>query len=309
MHPRRAVATAPASIANLGPLYDIAAMAVDAGYARVEAVLLEELGDKIIVECDGPPVLERAAQRILEYLGETVRVRVRLIDSTIPVGVGLGSSGAIAAAGAVAVNALLDEPFTREELVRFAGEAEAAAAGTPHYDNVAASIMGGLALVLDPERPLVTRLEPPEDTVILLFIPEGEVVKPPSGMGKTEYMRSLLPRTLTLEEHVEWTRDALRLATLLEKNPLEALRAANNGWLVEEARGKVIPGYREAKEAALEAGAIAFNISGAGPTLYAITTEETRDRVATRVEEILAAHWPGVRVVEARPDTQGARLE
>ncbi len=314
MH-RRAIATAPASIANLGPLFDLAALAVEAFRDRVEVEVVEELGSgiRVEVEAEGAPggkanTAYAAAYRLLEYLGETLHVRIR-VEKRVPPGRGLGSSGATAAATVYALNMLLGEPFTREELIRFAGEAEAVAAGAPHFDNVAASLLGGLVVLLDRERPLAAKLELPQDVRLLLFIPEGDVVKVPEGMGKTEAMRSVIPHEVETRACIGWMEKALRLTVGLGVDPYLALQAANYGGPVEAARSRLIPGYNEAKRVALEAGAIAFNISGAGPSLFAIVREDSVEEVRRRVTRVLEKSWGRLSVVETGPDEEGARLE
>ncbi len=315
MRSQRALASAPASIANLGPLFDLAALAVNVFRDRVEVEIVEELGRgiRVDVEAEGAPqgasnTAYAAAYRMLEYLGEMLWVRIR-VEKHVPLGRGLGSSGATAAATVYALNMLLGEPFTREELVRFAGEAEAVAAGTPHFDNVAASLLGGLAVLLDREKPIVAKLSLPSDIRILLFMPEEEVVKVPEGMGKTEAMRRVVPREVETRACIAWMEKTLQLTLGLNIDPYTALQAANYGGPVEAARSRLIPGYAEAKRAALESGAIAFNISGAGPTLFAITREDTIDEVRRSVSRVLEKAWGGTRVLEAEPDEKGAQLE
>ena len=301
---------APSSIANLGPLFDVAGLAVNHSYDVVHVELLGE-SSGIRVELEAPEGLPRgtgntayaAILRILEYLGETVHVRVR-VEKGVPPGYGLGSSGASAAAAAYAVNLLLGEPLSREELVRFAGEAEAVAAGTPHYDNVAASLLGGLALVLDVEKPWVVTLKLPEDIRIVVFRPLERVVK---AEAKTGLMRSVLPGSIGFREAVEWVRRGVALAAGLQADPYQALSIVSQGGVVEEARGRLIPGYSEAKRVALEEGAIAFNISGAGPTLFALVREGEEDRIAVSVSRVLEKFWGRLETRIVEVDYEGAR--
>lgn len=65
----------------------------------------------------------------------------------MPLGSGLGSSAASAAAALVATNELLGNPLQKKELVQFAMEAERIACGAAHADNVAPAIMGGFVLI------------------------------------------------------------------------------------------------------------------------------------------------------------------
>ena len=311
MYPRGLVAKAPSSIANLGPLFDIAALAVNHSYDRVRVEVLGEVdGIRVEVEARGAPggaanTAYAVVERMLGYLGETLHVRL-VVEKGVPVGQGLGSSAASAAAAAYALNRLLGEPLSREELVRFVGEAEAVAAGSPHFDNAAASVMGGLAVVLDAARPWVVSLRLPDDIRVVVFRPLRELVP---REKKTMTMRSVLPERVGLREAVEWVRAAVALTAGLQSNPYEALRRASAGYAVEEARGRLIPGYVEAKRAALEAGAIAFNISGAGPTLFALVREGEEDEVLHAVEPLLRRAWGELEARIVGVDYEGAREE
>ena len=301
---------APASIANLGPLFDIAGLAVDHSYDTVHVEIVGEASG-IRVELEAPEGLPRgtgntayaAVLKILEYLGETLHVKVRL-EKGVPPGYGLGSSGASAAAAAYAINLLLGEPLSKEELVRFAGEAEAAAAGTPHYDNVAASMLGGLTLVLDTAKPWVVKLHLPEDVKVVIFRPLRRLI---DAEAKTGLMRRILPETIGFREAVDWVRRGVALAAGLREDPYQALSVVSQGGLVEDARSRLIPGYMEAKRVALEEGALGFNISGAGPTLFALVREGEEDRVAVRVAGILEKHWGRLETRIVNVDYEGAR--
>src|SRR5829696_4241840 len=59
------------------------------------------------------------------------------ITKHIMPGSGIGSSAASACGAVVAANRLLDERFSRSEVIGFAIEGEAAASGSRHADNVA----------------------------------------------------------------------------------------------------------------------------------------------------------------------------
>jgi homoserine kinase len=306
---------APASIANLGPLFDLAALAVSAGYDVVEARLLggssEPRVDLFSLSDHAPSgpanTAWRAAMGVLREAGERVRVLI-LLRKGVPAGMGLGSSGASAAAAAWAVNLLLGEPLTREQLVRVAGEAERVSAGQPHYDNAAASLLGGLVVLLDRRRPWAVRLPVPPGVRVVLFMPRRQVLKIPPGKPKTAAMREVLPRHVELEVAVDWVEKALALSLGVSSDPLRALSSASYGGPVESARGSLIPGYWEAKRAALEAGALAFNISGAGPTLFAIVREGDVPEVSRAVGATLSRFWGHEPiVVEAGVDGEGAR--
>src|SRR5437660_1572487 len=150
---------APATIANLGPGFDVLGLALSAPGDLLDAELSDTPGVDIAeVTGDGgllsrdpaKNVAGRAAADVLNRAGaKGISGRgVRLwLHKQMPLASGLGSSGASSAAGAVALNALLGNPLSTAEVVLSAMEGERAASGTPHADNVAPSIMGGVVLV------------------------------------------------------------------------------------------------------------------------------------------------------------------
>lgn len=302
---------APSSIANLGFFFDFAGMAVAHSYDTVTARLLSEGVMRVEVRARGAPQGQRnvayhAAVALLEDLGEMIEVLIE-VEKGVPIGYGLGSSGATAAATVVALNTLLGDVLSSGELVRYAGAGEAYAAGAPHYDNVAASIMGGIALVCSSgDQPLIVRLEPPRDYSILVFTPKKQLLSPER---KTEAMRRILPDKTPLQRVVEAMRNTAAFLHYAGQGEwAKAFRIMNNGWEVEEARSRLIPGYREAKEAALRAGALAFNIAGAGPSLFAVARSGEEEPVLEAVKTVLEPRWQGLEARIVAVDTDGAKI-
>lgn len=297
---RRVAARAPASVANLGCLFDAAAMAVEAFY---DEVVVEERGSgSVEVEAVGPvpPGRMNVAYAAVLHLLKKVYGRETGLTITVrkgvPVGSGLGSSGATAAAAVAAANELLGIGASTADLIEAAGAGEALAAGTPHYDNVSASLLGGVVLV-DPLNPRVHLVvEPPSWLRVVLFVRESP------GTAKTRAMREVLPEAVSLREASRWAFSAAAFVLGLARGVKACLRFASEGGPVESARARYIPGYWECKAAALRAGALAFNISGAGPSLFALAEEDTAEAVAKAVANVA----PGYKPVVTRISPTGA---
>lgn len=299
----RAAASAPGSVANFGCLFDAAAAAIALARDVVTIREAPSRGIRVRVKGGVPEGSENvayAAARAFLKLAECSAGLEIQVEKGVPVGAGLGSSGATAAATVVALNELLGVGATTEELIAAAGEGEALAAGTPHYDNVAASIVGGIVLI-NPENPRdVLRLEPPRDLVLVLFIRER-------GGKKTMEMRRVLPPRVPLEAAAKQAWAAARLVASLLSGDLEGLgEAICEGGPVERARGSLLPGYWEAKRKALEVGALGFSISGAGPSLMAICKPEDAADVARAVGELLERTGLGANPVITTVDAVGA---
>jgi len=300
----RAAASAPGSVANLGCLFDAAAAAVN--LARDVVTIKEVAGGGIRVRARGgvpegrENVAYAAARALLELVECSAGLEI-LVEKGVPVGAGLGSSGATAAATVVALNELLGVSATTGELIVAAGEGEALAAGSPHYDNVAASIVGGVVLV-NPEDPRdFLKLEPPRDLALVLFLRER------GGKRKTMEMRRVLPSQVPLEAVAKQAWAAARFVASLFLGDLRGLGYAFcEGGPVEQARGPLLPGYWEAKREALEAGALGFNLSGAGPSLIAVCKPEDAVEVARAVGNLLRRIGVAVDPVITTVDAVGA---
>ncbi len=290
---------APASIANLGPGFDVLAASLEGLYDVVEVSLSPGSGE-IRVESRGLDVPSgegnvayHVAKRFAEEFSlDSCDIHIS-VSKGVPPASGLGSSGATSAATACALNLLFDAGLSEEDLLRLAGVGEAFAAGTPHYDNVAASLFGGF-VILDLARGRVFRHVPRRKIPIAIVTPRvGEL----QGVRKTEYARSLLPEQVSLEAHV---KQSSSLAKLLYGILTEDVRvigeAASADYIVEPRRARMIPFYEDLKRLALSEGAYGFNICGAGPSVFLLhENAAAAARIAERVRAYLVE-----RGVEAR---------
>jgi len=199
----------PCSSANLGSGFDVFGLALE----MFHDVLTAELSHKgIALEVTGldaekiPTDLDKntaglVARNLLGGRGFGVKIR---LEKGIPLNMGLGSSGASAAACAVALNRLLGLGLSQNELVKIAAMGEVAAAGAGHADNVAASILGGFALVQVWGDSLVAvRMNPPPNLEVALAMP---IIETPES--KTAVARAILPKSVPLECAVSNLRNA-----------------------------------------------------------------------------------------------------
>src|SRR5581483_396524 len=148
----RATAFAPASVGNVAIGFDILGLSVGALGDRVTARRSSQPGVRITSIRGVPEALPLEVERntagsALLAMYEAVKPDFGIemeIDKGIPLGSGLGGSAASAVGAVVAANALLPQPCTRLELLKFAMQGEAVASGSLHVDNIAPSLFGGL---------------------------------------------------------------------------------------------------------------------------------------------------------------------
>jgi len=302
-------AFAPATVSNLGPGFDCLGLAVRGMGDRVRARRCAEPGVILSsIEGDGgalPREIDRntatvAARWILERHAPTQGAEIELYKG-LPLGSGLGSSGASACAAAVAVDAALGLGLPAAILVEAARHAEGVACGTPHPDNVAPCIVGGIVLIpaLDPLR--LISLPVPERLWLALYTPGCSVA--------TADARAVLPTRVPLSAAVTQAGRLGLLVHALHEGDLALMGEAVADDIVEPVRAGLIPGYLAAKVACLEAGALACSISGAGPTTFALADDEVRAHALLEIlDECFAAEGvagrgivdrvgPGARVV------------
>ncbi len=270
---------APASVSNVGPGFDVLGFALHRPGDLVEIEPGSSPGIEIVaVTGDGGALSIDPTRNVAGVAAADVLARVRArvaggardvpaglrirLHKQMPLASGLGSSGASAAAAAVAANELLGRLLTREELVLSAMEGERVACGSPHADNVAPAILGGFVLI---------RSYAPLD-LVRLPVPDGlhvTVVHPHCEVSTAEARRLLDGRRFALGDIVANGGNLAALIAALYRNDLELLGRCIEDRLVEPVRAALIPGFAAARHAAIEAGALGCSISGSGPSVFA----------------------------------------
>ena len=298
----------PSTSANLGSLFDIAGVAVNAFYdkVRLEPLEDEERLELRVVGREAANVSRGEANLALRTLrlaleecppGEGGVGFSVLLEKNVPVGRGLGSSAATVAAVLRAYRGLAHCPG--EKIVSIAGRAEGLVSGSVHYDNVVPSLVGGLVVMggIDRDPPVFHVFEWPRDVLFVLGVPgAGEVDRE----EKTKRMRQALPQEYSFREMTVYQSYGALLLTSLFKRDLESLgKAASYGGVIEEVRSKWIKGYWDMKRKALEAGALGFNISGAGPSVFALVKRGEEEPVRDAIEGVASKHYGEYEVVVA----------
>jgi homoserine kinase len=265
-------AAAPCSTANLGPGYDVFGLALDALEDKVKVSRIYPGGGRITIKNSDQAIPSMVESNSAGLVVKKMMQDFEISDSTeieitkgVPTGYGVGSSAASAAAAAMAFNALYDLKIDRNRLVEYAAEGEVASAGTKHYDNVSASLLGGFVICrIASDRLQFTRLEPPKDLVLVVVVPCLEVPK-----KKTEVARSVLPKMVPLKDVVHNISGAATIVAGFALKDVETITRGIDDVIIESARKHLIPGYDSVKQNAISAGALAVTISGAGPSMIA----------------------------------------
>ena len=266
-------AAAPCSTANLGPGYDVFGLALDALEDKVKVSrTYRDGGGRITIKNSDQAIPSTpesnsaglVAKKMMQEFGISYNTEIE-VTKGVPSGYGVGSSAASAAAAAMAFNTLYDLKIDKNRLVEYAAEGEVASAGTKHYDNVSASLLGGFVVCrIASDRLQFTRLEPPKDLVLVIAVPWLEVPK-----KKTEVARSVLPKVVPLKDVVHNISGAATIVAGFALKDVETITKGIDDAIIEPARKHLIPGYDSVKQNAISAGALAVTISGAGPSMIA----------------------------------------
>ncbi len=253
----------PASTSNLGPGFDTLGLAVNR-YLTIEAEPSSRLSIEISGEGAGEiPIDERnltlvAMKRILD---EIPNIRMK-INNEIPACGGLGASGAAIIGGLLLGNQLAGERFSAGDIYNLAVKLEG------HPDNVSAALFGGLIVnargidgsYSNIKVPILNKLK------LVAILPDSRI--------ETEAARKILPASVSLREAVSNVQHSSLLVAALASGDYEMLRYAVHDELHEKYRKKLIPHFDKFESAAVENGALAFAVSGAGSSCVAFCLDE-----------------------------------
>ena len=302
---RRIRASAPGGIGNLGPALDVLGCAVSGARDEITVAWRDEPG--IEVADAGHPDLPRDAARhtaalaaaaVLKRAGSSKRGLTLWCRKGLPLSGGQGGSAASAVAGAVATNALLGNPLGTDELLASCLDAESAVAGR-HLDNIAASLLGGIVLV---------RTLDPID-VIKLPVPAGLtlVLAHPAQRLMTVDSRRALPEQVSRADAIHQIGNASAMVAACYTGDVALFGRAIDDRVAEPARAPLLPGFLAAKRAALDAGAYGVSISGAGPSAFAVVSDNLiAHAVATAMRDAYVAAGLACATRVTRVDRDGA---
>jgi len=300
----------PATVANMVCGFDVLGFAVEAPYDVMRIQFSNQPGITIINDDDFQlpvePEKNVAGAALLALLAEVPIPNVGMeihIRKQIKPGSGVGSSAASAAGAVVAANYLLNEPFSKLDLVRFAMNGEKLASGVKHADNIAPCIYGGVTLIRS-IFPLDIVSIPAPELYVTIVHPQIEV--------RTSDARGILKQNVLLKDAIkQWGNIAGLVAGLLQSDYALISRSLED-VLIEPVRSILIPGFHEVKEKARRVGALGGGISGSGPSIFMLSTrrdiaesvEQEMKAVFSRIE--LAHHTyvttinsAGIRVIDA----------
>ena len=282
--------SAPATVANVVCGFDILGFALEEPCDLMRVCLTSEKRIKIVhlddfgLPCEPEKnVVGATLSAMLEIIGGDVGFEVEITKKIKP-GSGIGSSAASAAGAAAAANLLLNNRFSKLELVEFAMCGEQVASGAKHADNVAPAIFGGFTLVRSNDPLDVISIDFPELFVTVLH-PQIEV--------KTSDAREILKRQVLLKDAVEQWGNVAGLIAGLMKGDYDLISRSLEDKIIEPTRGILIPEFDRIKAESKRAGALGGGISGSGPSIFMFSRDI---EIARKVESVMRENYRRINI-------------
>lgn len=268
---------APGTVANMNCGFDILGFAVygpgDEVFMRRSSTIgvriLKITGDEGKLPLDAEKnTVSFPVMQVLKDLGLEKKIGIEIeLYKKMPIGSGLGSSSASTVAGVFAINELLGKPLSKDELLPYCLQGELLACGTAHADNVAPALYGGITLIESYQPIFIRHLPVPKEIYVALIYPAVDV--------PTKEARKLIRNKVPLDKVVQQTGYLAGLIAALYESDYDGIARNMKDELIEPSRSLLIPAFDQMKEIALNEGALTFGISGSGPSVVALTTNET----------------------------------
>ncbi|MBM7661959.1 homoserine kinase [Bacillus mesophilus] len=290
----------PGSTANLGSGFDCIGMALQ----LYTTIRMKKAHDPIIklkgnnlegISTNPDNLVYKVAQLIFNKANiECPNFEIE-IESEIPLTRGLGSSAAAIVGAMAAANVLAGNPFKTSELYQFATELEG------HPDNVGSSLLGGIVIgTWDQSKVSYIRVLPPKDIKAVVAIPNFEL--------STKLARDVLPNFYSMRDTVHAISHSALLASALVSGDTSVLYEAMKDRIHQPYRTNLIPGMDILLENSQQYGALGIALSGAGPTIIALTNKENK-RLEDYMHTVLLEHGVSSSITTLKPDVDGITIQ
>jgi homoserine kinase len=213
----------------------------------------------------------------------------------------MGSSAASAVAAVVAVNALLETPLPKGDLLTYALQGEKYASGGLHADNVAPSLLGGLILCPQVLLPEVVRLPVPKGVSAVLLHPDLQV--------NTAQARRRLAKNYSMAQWLEQQGLLAGFIAACAVSDIDLIRKTLRDVIIEPQRSQAVPCFDAVTEAARRSGALGCSLSGSGPSMFALCAESEARNLASAMEHACRQQGIGCQSWVSPMTAPGAHVE
>lgn len=286
----------PATTTNFGAGFDTFGLALNL-YNTFEvfesdAFKVEIEGEGADLPKDESNLVIKVYRRACEVFGEKRKPFKLKQTNRVPTARGLGSSATAIAGGVLIFERLHKKKLSLKEKLSVAFEFE------NHPDNILPAFIGGFVVCAQGRGILYNKLKFPEELLLVFVVPNFEL--------STEEARAVIRRKITLKEAVfNIQRASLFISALVSKR-FDLLRVATEDALHQPYRAQLIPGFEEVLKAGYSQGAYAVFLSGAGPTVCALTSEDKAKPVGKAMEEAFKEARISSRLFFLKAEERGA---
>ncbi|EWH08507.1 homoserine kinase [Catenovulum agarivorans DS-2] len=197
----------------------------------------------------------------LADLGIDVRPVEMVLEKNLPIGSGLGSSASSIVAALAALNGFYGNPLNQEQLLRLMGKLEGQISGSIHYDNVAPCYLGGLQLMVESDEQISLSLPVFDDWYWVICYSGASV--------STAAARDILPKEYDRATTINFGRQLAVFVDALHRKDKVLAAQMMQDVIAEPYRKSLLQNFDAGRAFAQEQGALAFGISGSGPTVFA----------------------------------------
>ncbi|MCX5961733.1 MAG: homoserine kinase [Cyanobacteria bacterium] len=296
----------PATTANIGPGFDCLGAALTLynqfTFSELPVDSSHELEitvkgvDEHRVSRDADNMVVQAMETFYRKLNQPIPKLKIDIEMNVPLARGLGSSATAIVGGLVGANELAGQPLSRQQIADLATEIEG------HPDNVVPALLGGCRLSasgIDRDWE-VSELSWHASIIAIVAIPAFEL--------STAAARQVLPATYSRSDVVfNMAHLGLLMQGLSTGNP-DWLKAALQDKVHQPYRKALIPNFDSVEAAAIAAGAHGVVISGAGPTLLALSNLPSAQNVAQAMKQTWESVGIETLAIVLQLDTDGVKI-
>lgn len=287
----------PATTANLGSGFDIFGLALQLYNVFTCSITAApgwrvSLPPGVRLPANEDNLVCRAARRLFARVGHMPKGLHVELSMAIPLSRGLGSSSSAIVGGLLAANQFTGNTLSPDEVLAMAVEIEG------HPDNVTPALVGGFTLSYSRAvQHHYIALPFPQELTLVVAIPNFEL--------STARARAVLPAQVSRADAIANCSRTALLVYALQQHRYDLLATAMDDRLHQPYRATLVPGMFEVIAAGYAAGALGMALSGAGPTLLAVTQGQ-EEAVAAALRDTFAHHGIACTTRQLQADTMGA---
>ncbi|NPA42039.1 MAG: homoserine kinase [Aquificae bacterium] len=287
----------PATTTNFGSGFDAFGLALNLyNFFEVfekDAFSVEIEGEGKNLPKDENNLVIKVYKTACERYGKSVKPFFLKQTNHVPTARGLGSSATAIVGGILIFEKLHNLNLSLEDKLRLAFEFE------NHPDNLLPAFVGGFVLCVGGDKLLFKKLPFPEDITLVFVVPDFEL--------STEKARSVIKKEVPLSDAVfNIQRSSLLVASFLTKD-YDLIKFAVEDRLHQPYRSELIRGFDEVLKAGYDAGAYGVFLSGAGPTVCALSPPDEADTVGKAMKEAFEKVGVSSKVLSLKAQEEGAK--